>query len=185
MKKLLALMFMVCAFPFVTWGADADALNLTITMAKGQRSRDAGGATTSITISGETIVYELNYSGMSRRQSRAPKEFKLEGADRKRLIDLIKARKLLVTKSIVRPYYESGNLTFFVLSISSEVNGHKGLISIRGPRNAADIKESKLYTGAVALIEAIYEIIHRTDAEIVYEPLMRYPATTRVAPTIE
>ena len=78
-----------------------------------------------------------------------------------------------MTKSIVRPFYESGNLTFFVLSVSSEVNGHKGLINIRGPRNATDIKESKLYNGAVALIEAIYEIIHRTDPEIVYDPLMR------------
>ena len=90
MKKLLALTFMVCAFPFVTYGADADSLNLTITMSKGQRSRDAGGATTSITISGETIVYEVTYSGMSRRGgSRPPKNFKLEAADRKRLVDLI------------------------------------------------------------------------------------------------
>jgi hypothetical protein len=101
------------------------------------------------------------------------KEFKLEDADQKRLIELIKSRKLLVTKSVERTADESGPSYSFALSVGSVVNGSKGLITIRGPRNATDIKESELYKNVTALIEVVYEIIHRTDKKIVYESLIR------------
>ena len=100
------------------------------------------------------------------------KEFKFEAADRKRLIELIKTRDLLVTKSVEKAVDDSGPNYYFALSINSEVGESKGLISIKGPRKAPDIKESKLYMDSVALVEAIYEIIHRTDADIDYEPLI-------------
>lgn len=166
-------MFLLCAFPFVGCGANADALQLEIRMTKGERSRDSSSTTTSITITGKTIVYKVTYGGRNRgRVPEQNKEFKLENGDQKRLIELIKARDLLVTRSVEREVNESGPAYYFALSISSDVNGSKGLISIKGPRKAPDIKDSELYKNAVALIDAIYEIIHRTDEKIDYETLI-------------
>jgi hypothetical protein len=77
-----------------------------------------------------------------------------------------------VTKSVEREVDESGPSYYFALSISSDVNGSKGLISIKGPRKSPDIKDSELYKSASALVEAVYEIIHQTDDKIDYEPLI-------------
>lgn len=174
MQRLIALAILLCAFPFVALGADADVLNLTIRMTRGERSRDSSSKTTSITTTGETIVYKVTYRGRSRgRLPEQNKEFKLAKADQKRLVELIKAGKLLVTESIEPTENESGPSYYFALSVSSEVNGIKGLISIKGSRKATDIKDSELYKNATALIEAVYEILHRMDKEIVYEPLIR------------
>ena len=172
MIRVVALTILLCAFPFVAWGANADALQLEIRMTTGERSRDSSSTTTSITITGKTIVYKVTYGGRNRGREPEQKEFKLENADQKRLIELIKAKNLLVTKSVERTVDDSGPSYYFALSLSSEVNGSKGLISIKGPRKAPDIKDSELYKNAVALIEAVYEIIHRTDEKIDYEPLI-------------
>lgn len=174
MKKLTALVFVLCAFPLVACGANADALQLEIRMTTGERSRDSSSTTTSITITGKTIVYKVTYGGRNReRVPEQNKEFKLENADQKRLIELINAKNLLVTETVEPPAAESGPSYYFSLSVNAEVNGNKGLISIKGPRKAPDIKDSELYKNASALVEAVYEIIHRMDNGIDYEPLIR------------
>jgi hypothetical protein len=170
MKRVVALLLLLCAFPFVASGADV--LNLKLRMTTGERSRDSNSMTTSITVSGGTIVYNVSYGGRNRGREPEQKEFKLEKADQKRLIELIKAKNLLVTKSVERTVDDSGPSYYFELSLSTETNGSKGLISIKGPRKAPDIKDSDLYKNTIALVDAIYEIIHRTDEKIDYEPLI-------------
>lgn len=166
-------MILLCAFPIFAYGTNSDALQLKVRLTTAERSRDSSSTTTSIEITGDTIMYNVTYGGRNRRRAPVAKEFKLEVADQKRLIELIKSRNLLVTKSVERTVDESGPSYSFALSVSSVVNGRKGLINISGPRDATDIKESELYKNVTALIEVVYEIIHRTDKEIVYQLLIR------------
>lgn len=166
-------MILLCAFPFVAFSSSKDTLHIGIRVTTAERSRDSSSTTTSIEITGDKIVYNVTYGGRNRRREPVVKEFKLESADKKRLIELIKSGNLLVTKSVERTIDESGPSYSFALSLGSDVNKRKGLITINGPRNATDIKESVLYKNATALIGAVYEIIHRTDKTIVYESLIR------------
>ncbi len=174
MKKLLALTLLLCAYPTLAGIESADALSLQITMIRGERSKDSNSATTEITINDQTLVYRKTYSGRSRgRMPEETKEFKLKAEDQRNLVKLIKERNLLRTDSIEREQAMSGIYLYFELSVKSTVDQSTGSIHIKGSRKATDLKEEKLYQDAVALIEEIYAIIHRTDERVVYEPLIR------------
>lgn len=173
MTRLIALLFLLFAIPAVALCDDDKSMSLSIKITTGERGRDSNSTTTSIAISGESIVYKVTYGGRNRgRLPEQNKEFKLESADQKRLVDVIKNKNLLVTESITGKEEEKGNSYYFALSLSPEINGSKGTISIKGLRKATDIKESELYKNATALIEMVYEIIHRSDKKIVYESLI-------------
>ena len=174
MKKLVTLTLLLCAIPLFARGDKADALYLQMTMTSGERSKDSNSATTEITINGQTLVYKKTYGGRSRgRMPEEMKEFKLKAEDQRNLIRLIKDRNLLRTDSIEREQDVSGMYLYFELSVKSILNKSTGSIYLKGSRKATALKEEKLYKDAVALIQAIYAIIHRTDKAIVHEPLIR------------
>jgi len=170
MKKLITVAFLLCAFPFVSSGAGT--LKLQMTIITGEHGRDSHSVRTTITVSDKTVVYQVTYTG--RLKSRAPerKEFKLENKDRKTIIKLIKDRNLLVTKSLERDQESKGTYSYFELVFASDLNGTKGLISIKGPRNAVDMKEMELFKNSVALIEEIYLVMDSADNRMTFEPLI-------------
>jgi hypothetical protein len=143
-------------------------------MTKGERSKDSNAATTEITINNQTLVYKKTYSGSARgRHAPEQKEFKLTNADQRNLIKLIQDRNLLRKGSIEREQAVSGIYFYFELSIEATVNQSTGSIHIKGSRKASDLKEEKLYKDAIALIEELFAIIHRTDEGVVFESLIQ------------
>jgi hypothetical protein len=173
MRKLLlaALLICICASPL--FAQKADDLYISITLTGGERSRDSGGSTTRITLAQDQISYERTYFGMAgARQKPVRREFKLGDEEKGRLIELIRARRLLLTDSINYPLADSGTRRYFKISVQLKLNAKKGEISIEGPTNAVKIREQKLYQNSTALIEEIYSIIHRQDEEISYEELI-------------
>ena len=171
MLLLAALLICLCASPSLA--RKADDLSISITLTRGERSRDSGGMTTTITLAQDQLIYEKTYHGMARaRQKPVHREFKVGDEEKKRLIELVRARKLLVSDSIEYPLAESGIRRYFKISVELNLNGKKGAINIEGPTNAARIKEQKLYQNCTALIEEVYAIIHRQDEEISYEELI-------------
>lgn len=173
MKRLISITILIFTLSSCALGADADTLALQLRMTTGERSRDSSSTTTSVSISGDTIVYKETHGGGSRgRLPEQLKEFKLEAVDKARLVEIIKSRNLLVTDSIERTEEDGGNTYYFALSLSSEVNGRNGLITVKGPRKAIDIKDEKVYQDAVVLIEAVFKILHRADKEIIYQALI-------------
>ena len=174
MKKLIALMLLLCLTPSLVWGDNAAAFFLQIKITRGERSKDSNASTIELTLSGKTLVYRTIASRRMSGRAVAPREFTLTGEDQQKLIKLIKSRNLLRTDSIERPRdeSESGIYFYFELSIKSHVNGKEGLISIKGSRKANALQEEKLYKDAVALIEELYRIMGRTDSDMVYEPLI-------------
>lgn len=175
MRKLLLLpallICLFCASPSLS--RQTDDLYLSITMTRGERSRDSGGSTTTITLAQDQIVYEITYSGMVRaRRKPVHKEFKLGVEEKGRLIELIRARKLLVEDTIKYPLANSGLIRYFKISVRLKLNGRTGAITIEGPRDAVKIKDQKLYQNSKALIEEVYKIINLLDEEITYEELI-------------
>ncbi|MDT4897803.1 MAG: hypothetical protein QOH25_2880 [Acidobacteriota bacterium] len=172
MKKLVALMLLLCVAPLLARGEGANDLSLEIRITRGERSKDSHSSTTVLTISGQTLVYRTISGRRNSGRAVAPREFKLTGEDQRKLVKLIKDRDLLRTDSIEREQDTSGIYRYFELSVKAVVKGNEGLIQIKGSRKATDLKEEKLYKDAVALVEEIYGIIHRTNEAIVYEPLI-------------
>jgi hypothetical protein len=172
MKKLAVLILLLCAAPAPMRCESKEALSLQLTLTRGERSRDSNSTTTVISIRDENLSYRQTYGGRSRGRTPVSKELKLTNEDRRKLTTIVKARRLLRTEAIERPQEESGISRYFELSLRTIVDGQEGFIQIKGSRNKTALKEEKLYQDAVALIEAVYEIIQRADEELNYEPLI-------------
>lgn len=173
MRKLLlpALLICLCAYP--AFGLGANNLEISMTLVRGERSRDSGGRRTTISIAQGRIVYELAYFGMAGgRRKPVRKEFKLSDEDKRRLIGLIEERALLVKDSLEYPVATSGIRRYFKITIELKLNEKTGAINMEGPTSAVEIKEQKLYQNSTALIEEVYRIINKTDEEVSYEPLI-------------
>jgi hypothetical protein len=173
MCKLLlpALLICLCACPAL--GIGADDLAISITLVRGERSRDSGGSKSTISITQGGIIYEQAYFGMAgARQKPVRKEFKLSDEDKRRLIELIGQRMLLVKDSLDYPMAASGIRRYFKISIELKLNEKTGAINMEGPTSAVQIKEQKLYQNSTALIEEVYRIIHKMDEDVSYEPLI-------------
>jgi len=173
MRKLLLLLLLICSCSLQTPCRRADDLFISVTLVRGERSRDSNSKTTTITLEGNAIIYvQTRHGAGAGRLKPIRKEFKLSGEDKKRLVGLIDERNLLVTDGVEYPAAESGIRHYFEISVRLLSNGKKGAITIKGPTNAVAVKEEKLYKAATALIEELYRIINLTDEQITYEELL-------------
>jgi hypothetical protein len=146
---------------------------LIVTVITSEHSRDSNSTTTSLTVSGNTLVYEETHHGA--RASRHPplkKEYKLTNDDRDRLIGLLKGNRLLTTKTISKSSDQRGVTRDFELSITTKLAGKESRISIAAPRSATELKNEPLYQGSVLLIGELYQIINRTDRDITFDELI-------------
>src|SRR5215471_16049343 len=78
-----------------------DQFYLQVTIVTGEHSRDSNSITRKLTVSSGQLVYEETYEGArSNRHAPVKKQFKLTQQDQANLIQLLKAKNLLVTKTI-------------------------------------------------------------------------------------
>ena len=148
-------------------------LSLNVTIITSEHSRDSHSSTTTLRVSGNTLVYEETYHGA--RADRNPpvkKEYELTNDDRNRLIGLLNDKALLTTKTISRSTGQEGPSRDFKLSIAAKLAGKEGDISISAPRTAVELKTDPLYQGSVALIAELYRIINRTDRHVRFSDLI-------------
>ena len=153
---------------------------LTVTVITSEHSRDSNSTARSLTVSGNTLVYEETHHGA--RASRYPplkKEYELTNDDRDRLIRLLKGNRrllkgnrLLTTKTISKSSDQRGVTRDFELSITTKLAGKESRISIEAPRSATELKNEPLYQGSVLLIGELYQIINRTDRDITFDELI-------------
>ncbi len=181
MKSLLII---TCAGLFLAAGAcsvfgkETDELHIGVWLTTGERSKDSGSNTTTITVERDAIVWEKT-SSRDRRMKRPPerKEFKLSAADQQKLLELISSNKLLVIDSIELPaaasYYR-----YFRISVDLTVSEKKGQIKISGPRTAVSVKEEKLYQRSMTLVKELYRIMNAQDKSIHFEELIHEPPRT-------
>lgn len=144
-----------------------DNFYLQVTIATGEHSRDSNSTTRTLTVTPGEISYKEIYSG-ARSGQRAPvsKKFKLTQQDQAELIGLLRAKNLLVTKTISQPATQQGFSRYFQIAITSALDGKENSLGIDASPSAADLKSDPLYQGAANLIEQLYRIINRTDPDL-------------------
>jgi hypothetical protein len=144
-------------------------LYVRVTMLRGERSKDSHSETTTLTVSGDTLVYEQTYHG-AHSGGRKPvrKEYKLSKENKSGLIRLLNEKRLLVTKTISKSA-EGADRLYFEFAVESKLNGKNGAISIDGPRNATEIKNEPVYQDSLRLVNELYRIINQTDPDVTFE----------------
>jgi hypothetical protein len=164
------LFLMACAGSASTRGTDELLVSVRVTT--GERSKDSGSQTTTITVERDEIVCVRTYGGSSRRRPDPPRKvYKLSPAEKRHLVELIQSNNLLVTDSTTLPR-PSSNYQYFEVSVDITLGGRKGAVDISGPRNAAGVKDNRLYQSTRLLIEELYLILNGHDKSIHFEELI-------------
>ena len=86
---------------------------------------------------------------------------------------MLKYKALLRTKTFAKAAEPSGPSRDFEISVTARLNGKRGLISIKAPRSAMELKTDSLYQGSVLLIAELYRIINRSDPDITFDELIK------------
>lgn len=170
MKKAVVLsLLLLCSFSIPSAGAAKDGFTLSLSLVIGERSRDSHAETTIITLVNETLVYEQTYSGFgASRRNPIRREFKLKGGEISRLKSLIKQRNLLGTGGL-KFTPAAGQFAYFEMNIKITLKGIIATQELSGPRNAANIKDERVYQKSIALLRELYRIINVRDKEISYQ----------------
>ena len=175
MKTLL---IVICAAFFIVAcvgsvsGRGTDELLVSLRLTTGERSKDSGSQTTTITVERDAIAWAQTFAGSSRRRPNAPRKvYKLSPAEKRNLLELITSNNLLVTDSIALPR-PSSNYQYFEISVDLTLGGEKGAVNISGPRNAAEVKDKRLYQSTLILIEELYRIMNGHDKSVHFEEVI-------------
>jgi hypothetical protein len=153
-------------------GRETDELLVSVRLTTGERSKDSGSQTTTITVEGDALVWARTFAGSSRRSPNSPRKvYKLSPAEKRNLLKLIKSNNLLVTDTIVI-LQPSSNYQYFEISANLTLGGKKGLINISGPRNAVEVKDERLYRSTMVLIGELYRIMNGHDKSVHNEELI-------------
>lgn len=173
MKKIVALVLLICALLVPANGGTKDDFTLSLTLKIGERSRDSHAETTVIRLNGNNLVYEQTYSGAgASRREPVRKEFKLKGSEISQLKDLIKERNLLGSGGLnFKP--AAGQHTYFELTINITLKGIIATQELSGPRGAANIKDEPVYQKSVALLQELYRLLNLRDTGLRYEEPVR------------
>ncbi len=158
-----------------TSGQATDELHVSVRLTTGERSKDSGSQTTTITVERDAIVWGQTFGGSSGRRPTSPrKTYQLSPSDKLALLKLIESNNLLVTDSIRLPQ-PSSNYRYFEISVGLTLGVKKGAIDISGPRTAVEVREEQLYRSTLTLVEGLYRIINSQDKSIRLEELILEP----------
>jgi len=151
----------------------AHELYLSVTMVTGEHSRDSSSTTTSLTVSGDTLIYEQNHQGAhANRLPPVKREYKLTGTELAALTRTLEEKNLLVTRSLLSVSQEDRPSRYFELKIRAKVKGNQHSITISGPRSGEKLKEDRIYQSSIYLIEQLYKIINKTDPDLAMPELI-------------
>lgn len=170
MRRLIALSLLALLLSPAAVGGGQDGFSLSISLTRGERSRDSHSQTTRITLRGRELLYEKSYSG--RRGPRSlpvSKSFSLRDEDVEHLKRLVRDNDLLMSDNLSAAVGESGVRRYFEIVLDINLDGKKSDIKISGPQSATAIREKQAYRRANALLDGVYKILAEHDKEIGYE----------------
>jgi hypothetical protein len=166
-RCLAALLLVATGVGFTPAKPIDDDFNLVVTLVTGERGKDSNSTTTTLTLSGDKLVYHQGYHG-AHSSGRAPfkKEYSLTTSDRDELIRSLREKSLLVTKTLTTLSPVKGPGSYFTLVIRSKLSGKEHSVTIDLPRDAPKVKADRLYRDSVSLVQQLYRVINRTDPDI-------------------
>src|SRR5438270_3796470 len=141
MKKITALALLILASP-VFAATDNPALHLSLSIIKGEHSRDSNATSTTITINGNHLVYDQRYSGY-RAGKREPvhKEAAIRNAEMIRLKALLREKRLLDSAAVM--HATNGTGRYVEVTLNVRLGKRRASIKIAGM--AKEIEGEKLY----------------------------------------
>ena len=153
--------------------AATEDFHIQVTIVTGEHSRDSNSLTRTLTVSSGQLTYREIYLG-ARAGKHTPvyKQFQITKQDEADLIALLKAKNLLLTKTISRPPAQRGYSHYFQLAIVSALEGKENSVAIEASPSEDELKQNPLYQGSLEFIRRLYDIIARTDAEITMPALL-------------
>jgi hypothetical protein len=143
-------------------------LYIQVKIEHSEHSRDSNSETETLTVSGDTLIYEDAHRGAhSGRFKPVEKRYKLAKEDLDGLARLLNEKRLLTTKSISKDAPTDSHVFHWLeISLQSKLGGKEGSISIYGPLSSSEIKGDRLYQRVLPLVEALYRVMDRTDADM-------------------
>jgi hypothetical protein len=171
MRRLIVLSLLALLLPLATDSPGADDFSLSVSLTRGERSRDSHSQTTRITLKGRELLYEKSYSGYRGGSRSVPvrKSFTLKEEDLELLKKLVRDNDLLTTDVLALAEAESGIRRYFQFAMRINLDGKKSSIEVSGSREATEIREKQIFRRANALLDALYGILATQDKEIAYE----------------
>jgi hypothetical protein len=175
-RAAILIALLVCTLPVCASHRPDDALYLSIILTREEHSRDSNSRTTTITLDGNELSYDLISRGFHAGDP-VHKKFRLTAEEIRSIKNLIKARNLLVSDSFqYKKESEGGEPSrisrSFKMLINIRMDGKKSLIELSGPSNMSKIKDEQRYQNPNALVEEIFSIIRKQDDEIGYEGMV-------------
>jgi hypothetical protein len=151
--------------------APQQELYIQVKIEHSEHSKDSNSETETLTVSGDTLIYEDSHRGAhSGRFKPVEKRYKLTKEDRDGLARLLNEERLLTTKSISKDAPADSHVFHWLeISLQSKLDGKAGSISIYGPLRSSEIKGDRLYQRVLPLVEALYRIMNRTDADMSFQ----------------
>jgi hypothetical protein len=169
MRKFVALMLLLCSLSLLAHARAKDEFTISLSLKTGERSRDSHAATTTIQLTGNNLVYEQTYSGAgANRREPVRHEFKLSGDEISRLKSLVKEQNLLGS-GVLKFEPAARQFNYFELDIKITLKGIIATQELSGARNAANIKQERVYQKSIALLQELHRLINLRDKEISYD----------------
>lgn len=169
MRKIVMLALLTCSLSLLAHARAKDDFTISLSLTTGERSRDSHAATTTIQLTGNNLVYEQTYSGAgANRREPVRREFKLSSGEISRLKSLVKEQNLLGS-GVLKFEAAAGQFNYFEMDIKITSKGIIATQELSGPRNAANIKQERVYQKSIALLQELHRLINLRDKEISYD----------------
>lgn len=171
MRQLLAVSLLALLLPFAAYRQKPDDFSFSISLTRGERSRDSHSQTTTITLKGRELIYEKSYRGYRGGSRRAPvkKVFSIRNEDLEHLKKVVRDKNLLASDMLSVADEGGGVRRYFEMALNVSLDGKTSSIEISGPVTAVEIKEKSPYQKALSLLDIVYKILAEQDKEIGYE----------------
>ncbi len=145
-------------------GAAVDELTLRVTVTTGDQSRGHSNQTTYVTVThDDKIAWESASGSLRAIQIPAVDEFTLSAAEKGRLVSIVASGKRLRPDSIELPR-DPNDSRYFQITVESSLNSETSTLRITASNSAVSLKNERVYTYSITLIDALYGIIRSHGA---------------------
>jgi hypothetical protein len=161
MKSIIFLSLLICMAITPVSADKHNDLYISISLTISEHSRDSSSTQTTFTLKGNKIVYEETFGGYrANKRERVHKEHILTTQEISNLKRLIKEKNFLRSRSLTYPP-DNAPSTHYDLTEEVRWQGKRSLIKVSGPIKSDEMKNSRLYEDADALLELVRAMINK------------------------
>ncbi|MEO6393850.1 MAG: hypothetical protein ABIP75_18500 [Pyrinomonadaceae bacterium] len=170
MKTICLLAILFALFP-VALGRPDKKFELSLTLIRGERSKDTHSTTQMVRISGDQATFDLTYHGRrGPNQKPVQRTVTLTKADLKSIEKLLGQHTWFPDESC--EFVRAGAMTYFSIGIGVGSGEKASNILLTGTPGHPEIKANKKYQYANLLVTEIFRILHEHDSDIEFSAVV-------------